>query len=86
MTEEDKYTMTVEVPVHLTIEFDEPLQVDEDTDPVGIGVTDAHRIIESGEPTEEFKQAVKDELRSDRVSVNRVYAASGWNVSPKVDD
>lgn len=82
MTEnEEKLSMTVEVPVHLTIEFDDPLQVDEDTDPVGMGVKDAHRMVRHKEPTDEFKRAVSNMLESETVSVNEVYAASGWTVT-----
>jgi len=71
--------MTVEVPVHVSIEFDEPLQVDKDTEALGGEAT--HRLVDSGIPTDQFKQAVRAKLRQDGVSVEKVYAATCWNLS-----
>lgn len=73
------HKMTVEVPVHVTIEFDNPLQVDQNTDPTGI--PEMHRMVDHAEPTDEFRETVTELLESESVSVNKVYAANGYTLT-----
>lgn len=76
---DSSHTTTVEVPIHVCIEFDDVLQVDKDTDVSGL--PGLYRMLGTKEPTDEFKQAVREQIESERVTVNRVYAANGWSVS-----
>lgn len=79
MSDDDTHRakMTVEVPVHVKIEFDEPMPINRDENAELDHMT-AIDIVEKKVPTEEFEQAVRDELESDTVSVKDVFAANSY--------